>query len=101
MLSTLPKILLKIRYEKDAEAHVAMLRTEHPEHFMESTSQARQRKITLESLDLVHARRPDIQVFNELLVQYRIGEEDEIRRVVPDNMIVVCDHVIDADGSFA
>jgi len=32
--------------------------------FMEATAQATQRKITLESLDLVHADRPDVQVFN-------------------------------------
>ena len=37
---------------------------------MEPTSQATQREITLESLALVRARRPEVQVFNELLVQY-------------------------------
>ena len=67
---------------------------------MEATAQATQRKITLESLDLVHARRPDIQVFNELLVQYRQGRGQKIRQVVPDNMVVVHDQPIKADGSF-
>ena len=37
---------------------------------MEATPQATRRKITLESFDLLHAHRPDVQLFNELLVQY-------------------------------
>ena len=67
MPTTRPPILLRIEYEEAAEAY---LRSLPLEHFMESTAQATQRKITLESLDLVQARRPDVQVFNELLVQY-------------------------------
>jgi hypothetical protein len=52
--------LLQLEYEEAAQAYLAMLRTEHPEHFMESTKQAHQRKITVESLDLGHGsiRRP-------------------------------------------
>ena len=42
------------------------------EHFMESTPQATQRKITLESFDLIYVSRKDVQCFNELLVQYPI-----------------------------
>jgi Uma2 family endonuclease len=67
---------------------------------MEATAQATQRKITLESLDLVHARRPDVQVFNELLVQYPTGRQQVIRQVVPDNMVVVSDEPVKARGSF-
>lgn len=61
------------------------------EHFMESTQQSTQRKITLESLDLVARLRPDFQVFSELLIQYPANGEDpdEPARVVPDNMVIV------------
>ena len=61
------------------------------EHFMESTEQSMQREITLESLALVRAIRPEFQVFSELLIQYPIpGEDpDEPARVVPDNMVIL------------
>jgi Uma2 family endonuclease len=68
--------------------------------FMEATAQATQRKITLESLDLVHADRPDVQVFNELLVQYPREGRRKLGQVVPDNMVVICDKPIDANGSY-
>jgi Uma2 family endonuclease len=68
--------------------------------FMEATAQATQRKITLESLDLVHAHRPDVQVFNELLVQYPREGRRKLGQVVPDNMVVICDKPIDANGSY-
>lgn len=82
------------------EAAQSYLRSLPPEHFMEATPQATQRKITLESLDLVHAQRPDVQVFNELLVQYRHGRPPAIRQVVPDNMVVVHGEEIRAVSSF-
>src|SRR5437588_8874487 len=63
-----PISLVRIEYAKAAEAY---LRSLPPEHFMEATPQARQRKITLCSFDVINAGRPDIQLFNELLVQYR------------------------------
>lgn len=66
---------------------------------MEATTQATQRKITLESLDLVHARRPDFQVFNELLVQYPL-KGGRIGKIVPDNMVVLWNEPIQADGSY-
>jgi hypothetical protein len=97
MPTTIPPPLLRIRYEEAAEAY---LRSLPLEHFMESTAQAMQRKITLESLDLVQARRPDVQHFNELLVQYPHGRQQDIHQVVPDNMVVVCDQPIDAKGSY-
>jgi hypothetical protein len=92
-----PRTLLRIEYEKAAEAY---LRSLPLEHFMEATAQATQRKITLESLDLVHARRPEVQVFNELLVQYPSGRQQRITQVVPDNMVVICDQPIQASGSY-
>src|SRR5262249_53080716 len=42
--------------------------------------------------------RPDVQVFNELLVQYPLN--DHLGQVVPDNMVVVCDQPVKAAGSF-
>ncbi len=59
------------------------------EHFMEATPQATQRIIAAESFDLLKTRRGDIQYFNELLVQYWF--EGKLRRVVPDNMLVIGD----------
>ncbi|MBY0524043.1 MAG: Uma2 family endonuclease [Gemmataceae bacterium] len=97
MSSNKPRTLVRLEYARAAEAYLHSLPLEH---FMEATAQATQRTITLESLDLVHALRPDFQVFNELLVQYPFGRSREIRQVVPDNMVVVHDEPIDADGSF-
>jgi Uma2 family endonuclease len=96
-MSTKPRTLLRLEYEKAAQDY---LRSLPQEHFMEAVAQATQRKITLESLDLVHAQRQDVQVFNELLVQYPIGTPPEIHQVVPDNMVVVSDEPVEADGSF-
>ena len=69
---------------------------------MESTHQSRQRKITVESLDLVTAVWPEFQVFSELLIQYPIpgADPDKPARVVPDNMVIVHSKPIDAVGSF-
>ncbi len=92
-----PRQLLRIEYEKAAEAYLKSL---PPEHFMEATPQATQRKITLESLALVHARRPEIQYFNELLIQYPHGRGRRIHQVVPDNMVVVHPEPIRAYGSY-
>ena len=84
------------------EAEQRYLRSLPPEHFMEATAQATQRKITLESFDLVHAARPDIQLFSELLVQYpRQGKKKTLGQVVPDNMVVVHPEPIRATGSFS
>jgi Uma2 family endonuclease len=69
-----------------------------PEHFMEATDHAQQRKITLESFDLIHEARSDIQCFNELLVQYPFKKQN--RQVVPDNFVVVHSKPIKARGSF-
>jgi Uma2 family endonuclease len=97
MASALPKPLLEIAYEEAAQAY---LRSLPLEHFMEATAQATQRKITLESLDLVHARRPEVRVFNELLVQYPRPRQRKFGQVVPDNMVVLTDQPIRATTSF-
>jgi Uma2 family endonuclease len=96
MASTKPRILLRLEYERAAEEY---LRNLPPEHFMEGRGQAIQRKITLESMDLVNAERPEVQTFNELLVQYALGEET-IGQVVPDNMVIKWKEPIQFEGSF-
>src|ERR1700676_1340582 len=97
MASAKPRQLIEISYHAAAQEY---LRNLPPEHFMEATAQATQRKITLESLDLIHARRSDVQVFNELLVQYPLPRSDRIGQVVPDNMIVVHPEPLTPDGSY-
>src|SRR5947207_4421310 len=97
MATAKPRTLIEISYEEAAQAY---LRSLPLEHFMEATAQATQRKITLESLDLLHERRPDVWVFNELLVQYPRPRGGQIVQVVPDNMVVVSEQPIKADTSF-
>jgi Uma2 family endonuclease len=92
-----PRALIALDYEEHAQQY---LRSLPMEHFMEATAQAMQRKITLESLDLVSADRPDVQVFNELLVQYPLKKGRKPGQVVPDNMVVVCKERSKADTSF-
>src|SRR5712664_1851907 len=92
-----PRQLLRIAYEKAAEAD---LRSLPPEHFMEATPQASQREITVASLALVKAQRPEVQYFNELLVQYPYGRRQRIRQVVPDKMVVLHPEPIRAIGSY-
>jgi Uma2 family endonuclease len=96
MSTNKPRSLLRIEYEEAAEAY---LRSLPPEHFMEATAQGKQREITLESLALVHARRPEVQVFNELLVQYP-RRKGGLGQVVPDNMVVISPEPIDANGHY-
>lgn len=97
-MSTLPLPFVRIRYAKAAQQYLASLTWEN---FMESTPQATQRKITLESLDLVRAHRPEVQVCNELLVQYPKGPDgEEIGQIVPDNMVVLSDKPVKAQGSY-
>jgi Uma2 family endonuclease len=97
MSSTRLRPLQQIEWEKAAEEY---LRSLPPEHFMEAAPQATQRKITLESFDLVHDKRPEVQVFNELLVQYTYGRKRQRCQVVPDNMIVLHEKPIRAVTSF-
>jgi Uma2 family endonuclease len=97
-----PKLdLARIRHLYEL-AEQRYLRSLPLEHFMESTPQATQRKITLESFDLIRVSRPDVQCFNELLVQYPIPGKDPDKpgQIVPDNMVVVHPEPIKAEGSY-
>ena len=90
---------LETLYERLANEYCRSLPLEH---FMESTDQAKQREITLESLALVTAQWPEFQVFSELLILYPLTDADlkKPTRVCPDNMVVVYDEPIIAKGSF-
>lgn len=97
MTTQKPRTLLRIEYESAAEVSLKRLKLKH---FMEAAAQGRQREIALESLALVTARRPDVQVFNELLVQYPRRGPRKIGQVVPDNMVVIWPEPIKASGSY-
>jgi len=56
---------------------------------MEGTPHAKQREITVESFAVYRTRRPDLQYFNELLVQYFF--RGNLRQVVPDNSAILTD----------
>jgi len=97
MATSVPRGLLEVRYYDAAQAY---LRSLPPEHFMEHTTQATQRKIFVECLDLVHEADESVQSFNELLVQYQRGRSKKPGQVVPDNMVVVHSEPIKAEGSY-
>ncbi len=97
MATIKPRAIIEVEYAEYARQYMRRLPLEH---YMEATAQATQRKITLDSLDLIHAARPEVQFFNELLVQYSVEGKRAPRRVVPDNMVVICDQPIKAEGSF-
>jgi Uma2 family endonuclease len=97
MSPDLPVALQEIAYEREAQAY---LRSLPLEHFMEATPQGTQRKITLESLDLLDLRRLDVHVFNELLVQYPRRGRSKPGQVVPDNMVVLTTQPIRAESSY-
>jgi hypothetical protein len=100
MQTSIPRRLLEIEYDNAARDY---LRSLPLEHFMEAIPQATQRKITVSSFDLVHVAKPEIQTFSELLIQYEQptrGKRRKIGQVVPDNMVVVCDEPIKAEGSY-
>lgn len=87
-----------LRHYEDAEQQY--LRQLPLEHFMEAYAQGTQRKITLESFDLIHAARPEVQCFNEILVQYPRPESNKLGQVVPDNFVVSHPEPIQVSGSF-
>lgn len=93
----MPRMVLEGAFEEAARAYLRRLPLEH---FMESTSQATQRQITVESLELVQLQRSDIHVFSELLVQYSLPRRKKLGQVVPDNMVVVHPKRIKAKGSY-
>lgn len=94
---TRPRHLIRLDYDRTAQEYLASLPLEH---FMEGTDQAYQRLITLVAFEQIHAIRPEVQAFNELLIQYDHGTPSRRRQVVPDNMVVVHDEPIKAKGSF-
>lgn len=96
MARSLPREVLERQYEEAAQAYQRSL---SPKPDTETTAQATQRKITLESLDLVSTRRPEVQVFNELLVEYVLSDGEK-EQVVPNNMVVVWPEPIQADTCF-
>jgi Uma2 family endonuclease len=97
MPTNLPRVILEIKYEEAAQQYLHSL---PPEHFMESTAQATQREITVESLALVHATRPEVQYFSELLVQYPLPGSETLGQVVPDGMVVIWEQPLKLDLSF-
>ena len=97
MRTKTPKTLLEVDYLQAAQDYLDGL---PPEHFMESTTQSNQRAITLASLALVHAKWPAFQLFSELLVQYPRRGQKRLGQVVPDNMVLIHDEPIEAEGSF-
>ncbi len=97
MASAKPKILTEIAYESAAQDYLRSLTLEH---FMEATDQATQRQITLESLAVLKVYRPEVHVFNELLVQYPRPGERKPGQVVPDNMVMLSNQPIHARSSF-
>lgn len=87
---------LEAFYEEAEQRYLASL---PPEHFTEATDHAMQREITLESFAVIRVSRPDIQCFNELLVQYP-QKSKKNGQVVPDNFVVIHSKPIKAKGSF-
>jgi hypothetical protein len=83
-------------YDKAAEAYFRRLPLEH---FMEGIAQATQREITLASLGVVRGLRSNLQVYNELLVQY--FWKGRIHRVVPDNMATLSPQPTTAESNYA
>jgi hypothetical protein len=70
MATETPRVFMEMRYDEAAQEYLRKL---SPEHFMEVIPQATQREITLESLALVRAQRPEVQVFNELLAAREVS----------------------------
>src|SRR5438132_14146510 len=97
MTKELTQLRLELLYHRSAQEY---LRSLPVEHFREATSQATQREITLETLDLVCAQRADVHLFNELLVQYPVPRRKKPKPVVPDNMVVIHPEPIEAEGSY-
>jgi hypothetical protein len=86
-----------MQYEEAAQAY---LRTLSREMVFETTTRGDQRLITLASFAVLRVYWPEVQLFNELLVQYPHGRPPRIRQVVPDNMVVLHDEPIRALTSF-
>ncbi len=82
------RIITAWQYEEYAREYAA---NQTVEQIMEAPAQATQREITLESFALVKPHRPDLHVYNELLIQYPRRGQKRPAQVVPDNMIIRSD----------
>ena len=89
------RIALRLFYENAAREY-------SKSHPIEHMLQSRQRAITLASLALVEAVRPDFHVFNELLIRYPHPQNDghSVEQVVPDNFVVIHNGPLDPGDSF-
>lgn len=98
-MTTRPRVFIEMEYDEAAEKYLRSLTLEN---FMEAPEQATQREITLESFALVKAKRQDVHVFNELLIQYPNPNRRKRRKqqVVPDNMIVLHDGPLKTGRSY-
>lgn len=85
-MRTLPEPVLQESYEKWAQEYLRQL---PPERLMESVAQALEKLILLAALQVMHLRRPDIQSFSELLIQYDYGIPAIRRGIVPDVFVVL------------
>jgi hypothetical protein len=87
-MATRPRVLVEMEYDEAAEEYLRSLTLEN---LAESYKQGTQREKTLASFAVVKTRRPDVHVFNEMLVQYPNPDKNERRKrqVVPDNMIIL------------
>lgn len=94
-MSPIDALAVDFDYETAASEYYATLPMEH---FMESVIHSSQKQITLCSLKLVKMVRPDVHFFSELLIQY--FHEGQLRRVVPDSMVVVCAKTPKPSGSY-
>ena len=87
-------------FDRAADEYRAFLKKKHPAHFWKSVAESEQRHITNTSLDMLASKRSDVHVYGELLIQWR-NEKGKLRRVVPDNMIVLAEERPDVTMNFA
>lgn len=97
MASAVPDMLLEMEYTEYARDYLRRLPLEH---FMEATLQGFQRAIVLACLALLRGVRPDVHIFNELLVQYERPRRRRPGQVVPDNMVVLHPEPLQVDLSY-
>jgi hypothetical protein len=96
-MAQLPDTLYEYKYHALAQEYLRKLPLEH---FMEGVAQATQRAITLASFSVINGLRPDIQLFNELLIQTTVKNK-RLVQVVPDNMVVWHEEKISPDSSYS
>ncbi|MBY0230917.1 MAG: Uma2 family endonuclease [Gemmataceae bacterium] len=85
MPRTIPRPILEASYERSADLYMYGL---DPEKQMEPVPQSVFKFILLAAFRVMALRRPEIQAFAELLIQYDHGKPPRRRGVVPDVFIV-------------